>query len=109
MAVACLMNRESNPIAKPRERLLSLRMTDEEFQVLKAACIASGGRSLSDFARAELFAAKAASIDALTRALVTLERRLAMVENLCDLLVRELHPRQIPKAEPPAMPARISR
>jgi hypothetical protein len=38
-------------VLKPRNRLVNFRLSEEEFQGLKAACETSGARSLSDFAR----------------------------------------------------------
>jgi len=40
---------------KVRTRQVNLRLTDEEFGKLRAACVISGADSISDFARAALF------------------------------------------------------
>lgn len=37
---------------KPRRRVINFRLSDEEYQHLKAACERSGSHCLSDFARA---------------------------------------------------------
>ena len=39
---------------KRRSRLLSFRVTQEEFDDLRAACLAKGARNVSDFARTAL-------------------------------------------------------
>lgn len=38
-------------ILKPRNRLVNFRLTEEEFVLLRDACMAQGARSISDFAR----------------------------------------------------------
>jgi len=40
------------PVLKPRNRLVNFRLSEEEFERLKASCALYGARSLSDFARA---------------------------------------------------------
>jgi hypothetical protein len=42
-------------IAKPRNRLLIFRLTQDEYDALQAASSEKGARSLSDFARTQLF------------------------------------------------------
>ena len=42
-------------ITKPRNRLLIFRLTQEEYATLQAASSERGARSLSEFARAQLF------------------------------------------------------
>ena len=42
-------------IMKPRNRLLIFRLTQEEYATLQAASSERGARSLSEFARAQLF------------------------------------------------------
>jgi hypothetical protein len=44
-------------LLKPRNRSVVFRLTQEEYDSLRAACIRSGGRSLSDFARTSLLEA----------------------------------------------------
>jgi hypothetical protein len=41
-------------ILKRRTKLVSFRLSDEEYERLQGACIAEGARSLSEFARAAL-------------------------------------------------------
>ncbi len=40
------------PVFKPRNRLVNFRLSEEEFEKLRASCALTGARSLSDFARA---------------------------------------------------------
>lgn len=40
------------PVFKPRNRLVNFRLSEEEFDKLRASCSLYGARSLSDFARA---------------------------------------------------------
>ena len=42
-------------ITKPRNRTLIFRLTQEEYATLQAASSEKGARSLSEFARAQLF------------------------------------------------------
>jgi len=42
-------------VAKPRNRLLIFRLTQDEYDALQAASSEKGARSLSDFARTQLF------------------------------------------------------
>lgn len=39
------------PVFKPRNRLVNFRLSEEEFEKLRASCSLNGARSLSDFAR----------------------------------------------------------
>ena len=43
------------PVTKPRNRILIFRLTQEEYAALQAASSEKGARSLSDFARTQLF------------------------------------------------------
>jgi hypothetical protein len=38
-------------VTKPRNRLVNFRVSEEEFQTLREACLQGGARSISDFAR----------------------------------------------------------
>ncbi|MFN7933638.1 MAG: hypothetical protein U0R19_09935 [Bryobacteraceae bacterium] len=40
------------PVFQPRNRLVNFRLSEEEFEKLRASCSLYGARSLSDFARA---------------------------------------------------------
>jgi hypothetical protein len=41
-------------LLKPRNRSVVFRLTEDEYDSLRSACLRSGGRSLSDFARTSL-------------------------------------------------------
>jgi len=41
-------------VLKRRTKLVSFRLSDEEYERLQGACVAEGARSISDFARAAL-------------------------------------------------------
>jgi hypothetical protein len=38
-------------VLKPRLRIVSFRLSQEEYEALESTCIAAGARSISDFAR----------------------------------------------------------
>ena len=38
-------------VLRPRSRIVSIRMSEEEFSTLRRVCVATGARSLSDLAR----------------------------------------------------------
>ncbi len=40
-----------DPVFKRRTRMVTFRLDDEEYESLKALCVAGGSRSVSDFAR----------------------------------------------------------
>ena len=42
------------PILKRRTKLISFRLSDDEYEKLHGACVAEGARSISDFARVAL-------------------------------------------------------
>ena len=44
-------------VLKPRNRLVNFRLSEEEFETMKVACVNSGARSLSDFARGSVLQA----------------------------------------------------
>ena len=45
------------PVLKRRNRIVVFRLTQDEYQDLKTACITRGARNISDFARSELLLA----------------------------------------------------
>ncbi len=45
------------PVLKPRNRLVNFRLSEDEYERLKASCALHGARSLSDFARAAVLRA----------------------------------------------------
>ena len=69
---------------KPRTRLLSLRVTDEEYHRLRDTAEGQGARSVSDFARTALLASSppaAVAIPSWCHTLDVLAERLAKVED----------------------------
>ena len=42
------------PLLKRRTKLVSFRLSDEEYEKLRVACVAEGARSISEFARSAL-------------------------------------------------------
>jgi len=45
------------PVLKHRDRMVIFRLTQEEYENLKAACVLRGARNVSDFARSQLLLA----------------------------------------------------
>ena len=41
-------------VLRPRNRLVNFRLSEDEFERLKASCAQSGARSISDFARSSV-------------------------------------------------------
>jgi Arc/MetJ-type ribon-helix-helix transcriptional regulator len=39
------------PVFKPKSKMISIRLSDEEYEGLKSLCVSSGARSVSDLAR----------------------------------------------------------
>ena len=39
------------PVPRPRTRLVNFRVSDDEYEILRTACVQRGARSISDFAR----------------------------------------------------------
>lgn len=52
-------------IAKPRNRIVVFRLTQDEYRLLAEACRVRGGRNVSDFTRSELMATLSAEPGAL--------------------------------------------
>ena len=69
-------------ITKPRNRLLIFRLTQEEYATLQAASSEKGARSLSEFARAQLFG----SVDtpALDQQLVELKTTVTRIAQMLE-------------------------
>ncbi|HYP07122.1 MAG TPA: hypothetical protein VER03_12900 [Bryobacteraceae bacterium] len=77
---------------KPRTRLLSLRVTDEEYRRLRDTAEGQGARSVSDFARTALLASAHPGatgiplwrqpLDALAERIAKLEHDVAQVKQL---------------------------
>jgi hypothetical protein len=79
-------------MSKPRTRLVNFRVTDEEFELLKAACSRHGARCLSDFARGVMLGQPnpcpvSSSYD---DRLVSFDRRVSALEQSMSRLVNAL-------------------
>lgn len=78
-------------VAKRRDRLVVFRLTEEEHAVLRQACVARGGRSLSDFARSELLGSlQSADLESLHEIVDSVIQRLSSLETRHDALCRKL-------------------
>jgi hypothetical protein len=67
---------------KRRSRLLSFRVTQEEFDDLRAACLAKGARNVSDFARTALLQSCSTTERRLTELEAAIERNTQMMQAL---------------------------
>jgi hypothetical protein len=54
MSTLTLATGNDMAILKRRTKLVSFRLSDEEYERVQGACIADGARSISDFARAAI-------------------------------------------------------
>jgi hypothetical protein len=71
------------PVLRPRNRLVIFRLSEEEYQNLKAACVVKEARSLSDFARSAVLGsvdAEEINQESLEKRLSGLGRRLSELE-----------------------------
>jgi len=76
-------------VLKPRTRIVTFRLAEEEFERIKNLCVAEGARSMSDYARTSLcnsISARAASDTGLDARVGTLDQK---VQEL-DRAVKEL-------------------
>src|SRR5436309_5887294 len=88
------------PVLKRRSRIVSFRLSQEEYDALKDTCVAEGARSISDFARSaacRLARNGNGSDETLQAAVLTLQGR---VEELDRELKRLAH--LFEAAQPPA-------
>jgi hypothetical protein len=81
-------------MVKPRSRLLSFRMTGEEYDKLRTASDAQGARCLSDFARTALLQAVETGPAGLGPCLelAKLEKRIEALTRSLELLLRNPRP-----------------
>jgi len=87
-------------LANRRTRHLIFRVTEEEFESLKQLCAARGGRSLSEFARAELLGmAERVNCEARPAWMGILDRRLNLLEAQMAALSEKVG--LVPVPEPP--------
>ncbi|MGA2436443.1 MAG: hypothetical protein ABSG25_14305 [Bryobacteraceae bacterium] len=83
------------PISSPRTRVINFRVTEQEYDVVCAACHIQGGQNLSEFARRatiDYARARVAGTDCLQNQLDTLEQKLSRVDTILDELVSTLKP-----------------
>jgi hypothetical protein len=64
-----------------RNRLLALRLTDEEYQRLKSACATAGGHNLSEFSRHNLLHVTVSDPALVVERLSSLENRVADLQS----------------------------
>jgi hypothetical protein len=79
-----MLSTKVSPIRKIRTRLVNFRVTDEEFERLKASSDRQGARCLSDFARSIMFGGT------YDDRLLTMDHRLTGVEQSMARLVEAL-------------------
>jgi hypothetical protein len=72
------------PLLKPRNRSVVFRLTEDEYESLRAACDRSGGRSMSEYARSALLSAIATNRARRSR---SLERQLKEIESSLHSLI----------------------
>src|SRR5213592_2189498 len=89
------------PVLKRRSRIVSFRLSQEEYDALKDTCVAQGARSISDFARSAACRlarnGNGSPDEALQAAVMTLQGR---VEELDRELKRLAH--LLEASQPPA-------
>ena len=95
------------PVLKRRSRIVSFRLSQEEYDALKDTCIAQGARSISDFARsAACHLARngnGSPDEALQAAVRTLQARVEELDREVKRLAHALEPSQ------PATPSKKSK
>src|ERR1700754_3122277 len=86
-------------ILKPRNRLVNFRLTEEEFVLLRDACMAQGARSISDFARSAVlrqadrsaFSKPASDFDVpATQSLAELQSMMVQLQDRVGQLVQQV-------------------
>lgn len=70
------------PVLKRRTRIVIFRLTDEEYEELRAACVDRGARNVSDFARTALMQTVAGEREAVTSKLAQIESGVQRLEQL---------------------------
>lgn len=96
------------PVFNPRNRLVNFRLSEEEFDRLRASSALSGARSLSDFARSAVmrsvgqttpdnpgFPATDLRVPSIDRKVLELETRVAELVNLVESLKPGINGRQV--------------
>jgi hypothetical protein len=78
-----------------RNRIVVFRLTQDEYNTLKSACVAAGGRNMSDFTRSELLALvqSGSGKPVIEQKFVEIERKLtdlhAFVQRVSDRMVAD--------------------
>lgn len=109
------------PVFKPRNRLVNFRLSEDEFERLRASCALSGARSLSDFARDSVMrsvtaeaqarpqppaaSAPSEAAPAIDRKVHELESRVTELMQLMHALRGEVSPTPDPVPSPSTRPA----
>jgi len=78
---------------KVRSRLLNFRLSEEELENLRVACLLRGSRNLSEFARTAVLSSVEAQIDpdtAVRDRLDRMEARLAGLESVLQSLLNQM-------------------
>lgn len=74
---------------KRRTRAVIFRLTDDEYEALKAACLESGARTVSDFARGELLRSVEREQRKVTERLAQIESGVHRLEELIAGIARK--------------------
>src|ERR1039458_4234172 len=77
-----------------RNRMVVFRLTEQEYNNLRSACNAAGGRSLSDFTRSELFTVVQSDGQgaALERKFLEIDRKLNDLYSLIERMFERITP-----------------
>jgi hypothetical protein len=82
-------------VTKPRNRLVNFRVSEEEFQNLREACLSGGARSISDFARSAVLSAfgSANEVEGLLKIrLSTIDQKMDELDSSLQTLLGRLNP-----------------
>jgi uncharacterized protein (DUF1778 family) len=72
------------PVLKRRDRIVVFRLTEDEYDNLKSACVSRGARNVSDFARSELLLAVERDHSEVIERLSELQSRMRRMEQLLE-------------------------
>ena len=76
------------PVLKRRSRIVIFRLTDDEYDDLKAACVDRGARNVSDFARNALLESITQDREGVTRKLQDIESGVHRLEKLIEEIAK---------------------
>jgi hypothetical protein len=82
-------------VIKPRNRLVNFRVSEEEFQTLREACLSGGARSISDFARSAVLSTfgSANEVEGLLKIrLSTIDQKMDELDSSLRTLLNRLNP-----------------